>query len=167
MAKLVAIAVVATALLGGAGAGHFLRPAPAEGEAAEEDAALPADGAQSPEVSGENVATPSGDENVVTFKDIFVVPILRDGLVWSHVVLTLGISSGSVSREDILLREPLLRDAFMETLFVHGSLGGFDGDFTEPLAMNRLRRRLDDAAIRKLGDPSARALIVSMARQGG
>ena len=155
MGRIVAIAVAATALIGGAAAGHFLRPAPVEGEAIEAAAPPPP-------------ATPhAGDENVVTLTDGFIVPILRDGIVWSHVVLTLGVGSETVPREDILLREPLLRDAFMEMLFLHGSLGGFDGDFTEPQAMNRLRRRLDDAVAHKLDDPSAKVLIVSIARQGG
>lgn len=157
MGKLVPLAVVVVALAGGSGAGFVLRPAPAEHpDAAAETEPSPA--AEAPE---------PGTGGTVALDAPFIVPVLRDGQVWSHVVLTLGISSGAIPSEEIVLKEPLLRDGLMEALFLHGSLGGFEGDFTEPGAMIRLRRRLDDMVARRLGDPDARALIVSMARQTG
>lgn len=156
MAKIVAIGVVAVSLLGGAGAGQLLKPVPPPEEGGDEMRALET-----------TDFLHVGEESVVTLRDAFIVPILRDGMVWSHVILTLGVSAEATSRESILLREPILRDALTETLFVHGSLGGFDGDFTEPRSMGRLRQRLDDAVKRRLDDPTARVLIVSVARQGG
>lgn len=155
MGKLIPAVVILAALAGGAGVGHVLRPAPAD---VSEEAVEAAPSAAPSETNG---------GNTVALDDPFIVPVLRDGQVWSHVILTLGVSSDVTSKEDIALREPLLRDGFMEALFLHGSLGGFEGDFTEPQAMIRLRRRLDDMAARSLGDPKARALIVSMARQAG
>ncbi len=151
MAKLLPILIVLIALIGGGAAGMFLRPPPPE----------PAeDEAPEPEIVEEAQA-------VATFRDGFVVPILRDGRVWSHVVLILGVEADRTTRETMLLQEPVLRDGMNEVLFRHGSLGGFDGDFTEPLAMNRLRKRLNEVLQKRLDDPTARVLIVSMARQSG
>ena len=156
MGKLVPAAIVLVALVGGAGLGHALRPVPEPVPEAE-----PGAEAAAPE------AAPAGEAGVITLEEPFLVPILRDGQVWSHVVLRLGVSVPGQEAEVIRAREPVLRDGLMEALFVHGSLGGFEGDFTEPEAMARLRRRLDEMVAARLGAPEARALIVSMARQAG
>ena len=83
------------------------------------------------------------------------------------MVLTLGVESRAVSRDEILQREPLLRDGMNEALFLHASLGGFDGDFTAAVTMNRLRTRLNEVVTDLLSDQEARALIISLARQNG
>ena len=153
MAKLIALAVILIALLGGAAAGHFLRPPPPEGE-------------EEPAHVTEEVVDLSAPE-IVSLRDMFVVPVLRDGRVWSHVVLTLGVETHVQSREEVLLNEPLLRDGLNEALFLHASLGGFDGDFTAAISMNRLRTRLNDVVTTLLGDSAARVLIISLARQNG
>ncbi|GIT91628.1 flagellar motor protein MotA [Jannaschia pagri] len=152
MGKIIAAAVVLIALLGGAGAGHVLRPPPPEPEEP-----------VVPEVEETDLSSPE----VVAFRDPFVVPVLRDGRVWSHLVLSLGVESHAVARETILLQEPLLRDGMNEVLYLHASLGGFDGDFTASPAMTRLRQRLDDVVSQRLEDDDARVLIMSMVRQNG
>ncbi|WGH80176.1 flagellar basal body-associated protein FliL [Jannaschia ovalis] len=151
MGKLLPVLLVLAALAGGGVAGHALRPAPPEGE---------------PEPEAEPVrAEVPEDERFVTFREAFIVPVLRDGRLWGNVILNLGVEGRNVGRDAILLREPLLRDGLTEALFRHGSLGGFDGNFTEALAMNGLRLRLNEVARALLDDPEARVLIVSMARQ--
>ncbi|UWQ18434.1 flagellar basal body-associated protein FliL [Jannaschia sp. M317] len=155
MGKIIAFLVVLVAALGGAGAGFLLQPPPSEEELA---AAAAAEVAAPPDLSA---------PEIVSMRDLFVVPVLRDGRVWSHVVLTLGVESHTVSRDEVLAREPLLRDGLNETLFLHASLGGFDGDFTAAASMNRLRARLDGVVTKRLDDPAARVLIISMARQNG
>lgn len=152
MAKILALFVLLIALGGGGAAGYILRPAPPEPEMA--DAPPP-----EPEL-----VTPS---TVVTFDRSFIVPVLRGGRAWSHVVLALGVESDRLGTEVIHNREPVLRDSFNEALFLHGSLGDFDGDFTEPMAMSRLRTRLNLAASTALDDDTARVLIVSIVRQQG
>ncbi|WP_371156225.1 flagellar basal body-associated protein FliL [Jannaschia sp. 2305UL9-9] len=152
MAKILPLLLVVVALIGGAAAGHFLRPPPPEGE---EIAVV--------EPTEPDLSAPE----VVSLRDLFVVPVLRDGRIWSHVVLSLGIEAHNVSRDDVLLLEPLLRDGMNEILYLHASLGGFDGDFTAPEPMNRLRGRLDTVISTRLGDPDARVLIISMVRQDG
>ena len=139
MGKLVPIAIVLLTAAGGAGAGFVLRPAPTVDEAAAVSAPVTTDPAR------------PGLESAVTLRDTFVVPVLRDGHVWSYAVLTLGVISDTLDSEQILLREPLIRDGLMEALFLHGSLGGFDDDFTQPQTMIRLRRRLDDMIERRPG----------------
>jgi len=104
---------------------------------------------------------------VARFREGFIVPVLRNGTVWSHVVLSLGIETDFTPEEDIFAKEPVLRDGITEALFLHGSLGGFDGDFTDAQNMNRLRVRLNQVVQQRLSDESARILIVSVARQSG
>lgn len=150
MGKLLPLAIVLVATLGGGVAGHALRPPAPEGAAEAPD--------------GPEPSRPAEDA-IVSFRDGFVVPVLRDGHVWGHVVLSLGAQADHTTREDILLREPLLRDSLNQALFLHSNLGGFDGDFTAPQVMERLRERLDGALAAELADETARVLIVSMARQ--
>ncbi|MEM8823423.1 MAG: hypothetical protein AAGF30_07430 [Pseudomonadota bacterium] len=145
MVKLLALFVLLAALGGGGAAGFMLRPPAPEAEVEE--------------------APPERPLAVVTLENSFAVPILRGGRSWGHVVLTLGVEAGEVTSDVIYSREPILRDHMTEALFLHGSLGDFDGDFTEPMAMNRLRARLNDAARAALADPTARALIISLVRQ--
>ena len=154
MGKLIPVAVVLVALLGGGAAGYLLKaPPPAEEHAEGGDPAA----APEPETLAEASA--------VTLRDTFVVPVLRNGQVWSNVILTLGVTSERTPEESVLMREPVLRDGLNQALFMHGSLGGFDGDFTEPRAMQRLRKRLDEVVMRHLSDETARVLIASLARQ--
>ncbi len=148
MAKILALFAIALSLVGGAAAGHFLKPV---ADNADESEALP--------------EPPKALDAVATLREAFVVPILRDGQVWSHVILSLGVASDNTGQEDILLREPVLRDGLTEALFLHGSLGGFDGNFTDPVSMQRLRLRLDDVLRERLDDETARVLISSVTRQ--
>lgn len=150
MGKILPLLLVLLLGAGGAAAGYYLRPAP-DPEAAEE--AVPEE--------------PEEVDSATTLRDGFIVPVLREGRVWSHVVLRLGVSSDFVPEEEIATLEPLLRDGLNEALFLHGNLGGFDGDFTDPTAMARLRARLDDVLRDRLEDETAKVLIVSMARQAG
>jgi flagellar FliL protein len=150
MGKVIALLLIAMMGAGGAAGGYFLRPPVDESVAADPG---PLD---LPEIDA-----------VATFRDGFVVPVLRDGRVWSHIIMTLGVSSDQTEEDVIIRREPLLRDGITEALFLHGSLGGFDGDFTDSASMARLRTRLDSVLQVRLDDPSAKILIVSLARQAG
>jgi hypothetical protein len=154
MVKFLIFLVPLLGLAGGGAAGFFLREPPAETEAD----AVPE---EHPE-EADAAAAPSP----VAFDDLFVVPVLRDGQTWGHVVAALGVTSPRTEAADILVREPILRDALTEALFLHASLGDFDADFMSPDPMNRLRLRLNRVIRAELGDPDARVLIVSMARQG-
>jgi hypothetical protein len=145
----IALVVVAAAALAGGAAGHLMRPPP-------EDPPEPT-----------VAAPPDGPVEAVPLREPFVVPVLRDGRIWSHVVLSLGVESRGITREAILAQEPRLRDGLNRTLWTYGSLGGFDGDFTALDAMGRLQERLDGVVSMLLDDPSARVLLIGMTRQSG
>jgi len=150
MGKVIAILLVVLMGVGGAVGGYMVRPPP-----------------EDPEPGEPVVEDVPKIEAAATFRDGFIVPVLRDGQVWSHVILALGVASDQTEQEAIFQREPILRDGLTEALFLHGSLGNFDGDFTDPNAMARLRERLDAVLQARLDDPTAHVLIVSMARQAG
>jgi hypothetical protein len=152
MGRLLLILVPILALLGGAGAGYALRPPPP----VEADDAVKA----APEAVAEDAAT-----QLVTFRDSFIVPVMRSDRIWSHVILTLGVEARRLSTDEIYAMEPVLRDGLTEALFLHGAAGDFDGDFTAPIAMNRLRSRLNESVRTLLRDADARVLIVALARQ--
>lgn len=150
MGKIIALLLVVIMGAGGAAAGYFLRPPPELSDA--------------PDAVPEQIEPVDA---VATLRDGFIVPVLRDGRVWSHIILSLGVSSDQTAEDVIARREPLLRDGLNEALFLHGSLGGFDGDFTNSASMARLRLRLDAVLQARLDDPTAKVLIVSLARQSG
>ena len=152
MGKVVALVVVLAAIAGGGAAGYVLRPVP-DPDAASADA--PPDPGPPLPVT----------EATYAFRNGFVVPVLRHNRLWSHMVLELGVSAEHVPQSVIARHEPILRDGLTEALFTHGSLGGFDADFTAPAAMNALRLRLNEVVRLHLDDPGARVLIRSMARQ--
>ncbi|CUH40654.1 hypothetical protein JSE7799_03389 [Jannaschia seosinensis] len=153
MRILIALVIVVLAGAGGLYGGFLTRPAvPAEDHDAAPVVAEPKE-----EVS---------EGNIIQLKNSFVVPVLRDGRIWSHAVLMLGVEAGQTSSEAILLREPVLRDAINEALFRHGSQGGFDGNFTDSLMLNRLRTTLNQVVRQRLSDETARVLIMAMSRQG-
>ncbi|MDB2407753.1 flagellar basal body-associated protein FliL [Jannaschia sp.] len=151
MAKILALVFVLVGLLGGAAAGYVLRPPPPEGE----------------EVAEAPAHEEAGAPESVQLREPFVVPILRDGRSLSHIVLMLGIESTRVARDDIFLQEPRLRDGLNEVLYLHGSLGGFEGDFTTGPHMTRLRERLDGVVTGLLDDSDARVLLIAMTHQNG
>lgn len=101
----------------------------------------------------------------VKLENQFVVPVIRQQKVASMVVLSLSIEAGSGQREAILLSEPKLRDLFLQVLFEHANMGGFDGAFTRSQSMKALRSTLRDAARRVLGSSVRDVLITNINRQ--
>jgi hypothetical protein len=145
----ITLVILLVALAGGGIAGHFLRPMP-----------------EIKEETGRTAPPPTATAPFsVTFRDPFLVPVLRDGRDWTHVVLSLGVEAHSVPQDVVRGLEPVIRDGLTEALFLHGSVGDFDGDFTETMTLNRLRKRLNAVVTRITGDEAARILIISMARQ--
>jgi flagellar FliL protein len=130
----------------GVGAGMFLRPPPSEN-------AAPAKPPEPP------------PRDYVKLPNQFVVPILRDGRVTSLVVLSLSIEVAAGHVETVHSREPKLRDGFLNVLFQHANLGGFEGNFTETAALDPLRRALREVAQGILGDIVSNVLISELVRQ--
>lgn len=130
----------------GGGAGVFLRPS----------------GEQPTEVAPPE---PLPEPQFVSFPREFIVPLVTDGRVRAHVVLTLGLHSDTIPREGLLGHEPLLRDRLLEALFRHATMGGFDDSFTDAMQMNRLRTALNEAASAALHPDDVSILVTSIDRR--
>lgn len=164
---------------GGIGAGLFLSGddaedthAAADDTHAEEDdhGAEDGHGAQDDHADSghgdDHGASPAnGSTEYVRLNNQFVVPIVRHGNVRSLVVMALTLEVDAGSNSDVFQHEPRLRDAFLQVMFAHANVGGFDGTFTEAGAMAPLRSGLQEAAIRILGDTAKAVLIVDITRQ--
>ena len=95
----------------------------------------------------------------------FIVPIVRDGTVRSLVILSLSVEVDLGNTELVFSQEPRLRDSFLQVLFAHANAGGFDGGFTQAIAMDPLRVGLRDAATQVLGAIARDVLIIDITRQ--
>ncbi|MEL7211309.1 MAG: flagellar basal body-associated FliL family protein [Pseudomonadota bacterium] len=141
----------------GAGAGIFggkLMLPPPEPVAAEETA----------EPEEAKPEEPS-DVEYVKLNNQFVVPVISEGRVISLVVLALTVEIKQGEREAVYAREPRLRDAFLQVMFDHANIGGFDGAFTNSSSMDTLRHALKTVAVDSLGPTVNDVLITDIVRQ--
>lgn len=155
MKKLLPILLVLIGTGAGVGAGVFLRPPPPPmvEEAAEvEQAHL-------------EEAEEDTTREYLKMTNQFVIPLVEDGIVSSLVAMSLGLEVAAGSKEEILLREPKLRDSFLQVLFDHANVGGFRGAFTEVGRLDVLRAALLEIAVRDAGDDITDVLIQDIARQ--
>ncbi|MCL4189818.1 MAG: flagellar basal body-associated protein FliL [Rhodobacteraceae bacterium] len=145
MLRLVPVVLVVLGALAGGAAGYLAR-SPGEAPAA---AAAPGEVAR----------------DYVRLNNQFVVPVVEGGQVRALVILSLTIEAVAGASEEVYLREPRLRDAFLRVLFDHANTGGFRGAFTAGGALELLRAALREAAVRVLGPIAVDVLIVDIARQ--
>lgn len=160
MRKLIPILLIILGVGAGAGAGLTLRP---EEEAAHLD-----------NPCGEPVFEPAAQPDhekaddaaaYVKLNNQFVVPVVTEGRISSLVVMALSLEVGEGNQDQVFRHEPKLRDAFLQVLFDHANLGGFDGAFTTAGNMVTLRQALGEAAKKVLGDVVKDVLIVDVVRQ--
>ncbi|MEC3861636.1 flagellar basal body-associated FliL family protein [Mesobacterium sp. TK19101] len=157
----------------GLGAGLFLRPDPAQENAAQGDtshdatagepvACVPVEGhAPLPPIDAADLA----DREYVKMNNQFVIPVITETRVASLVVLSITLEAKAGSSELVYQREPKLRDLFLQTLFDQASLGRFSGDFANAANLAPLRDELRTVARRVLGDAVSDVLITDMSRQ--
>ena len=153
---------------GGVAAGLFLAP-PAEephDEAMGPCGPLPEDGAAPmAAASGEDAeAAPTGTE-FARLNNQFVVPVVESEAVTALVVVSLSVEVPTGQQNLVFEQEPKLRDAFLQVLFDHANLGGFDGQFTASTNMRNLRSALRAAARAAIGDTVRDVLILELVRQ--
>lgn len=173
MKKLLPLVLLFIGVGAGVGAGIFLRPEPsaemaqgdisgsAEEEYKEEDTQEDAKNGDDGEVSKEELT-----HEFVKLNNQFVVPIVQEEKVTALVVLALSIEVPAGSTDSVYLREPKLRDSFLQVLFDHANMGGFEGNFTSAKMLNQLRGALLEVAKRDLGKDLAKdVLIIEIARQ--
>ena len=95
----------------------------------------------------------------------FVVPVVHDGRVDALVVLSLSLEVEAGNTEAVYLREPKLRDTFLQVMFDHANVGGFSGSFTDGSILIVLRTGLKEAAAMIMGTTVRDVLITDIARQ--
>ncbi len=162
MAKILPLLLIIIGGAVGGGAGIFLKPA---GDMSCED------GMESPECDEnekkEEVVVEEETEDVyyIAMKNQFVVPVIRDERVRSLVVLSLSLETTPENGETIFTREPKLRDVFLQVLFDHSHIGGFDGAFTESRRMSVLKAALLEAAQSVMGSTITDVIITDIVRQ--
>lgn len=169
MKKLLPLVLLFVGAGAGVGAGIFLRPeAPveqidaAESEESEQDDPNAESEMEEPAQSDEEAATNA----YVKLSNQFVIPIVTGEKVTALVVLALSIETPEGQQDTVYLREPKLRDSFLQVLFDHANIGGFEGNFTDAKVLDRLRSALLEVAQKDVGKKIVKdVLIIEIARQ--
>ncbi len=172
MSKLLPIVFVLIGLGAGVGAGIVLKPASEETACVE---GAPMDGAPSEggdmvsceeeEKAKKRAAKPMVPTSFASLKKQFVVPVLKEDKVVALVVASVSLEVDEGTEENAFQKEPKLRDAFLQVLFVHAHSGGFDGDFTAPAAVDDLKERLYEVAAPIVGETLHDVLLTEILRQ--
>lgn len=105
------------------------------------------------------------EREYVKLNNQFVVPVVRHDQVSALIVIALSVEVGAGQKDEIYLREPRLRDSFLQVLFDHANMGGFSGEFTNANTLDMLREALRDVAQRDMGDMVSDVLIIDINRQ--
>jgi hypothetical protein len=167
--KLIPLVLVFVGVGAGVGAGIFLRPdVPIDVSETGTEQAEDADHSNKESANGHDGDDDEevGANEYVKLSNQFVVPIVRNERVTALVVLALSLEIPAGQTDTVLSREPKLRDSFLQILFDHANIGGFQGNFTDAQVLGRLRMALREVAQRDLGRDLAKdVLIVEIARQ--
>lgn len=153
----------------GVGAGVFLRPATPEvhhGDDAEAapPSALEASGATAHAKNDSGGA--QEEKEYVKLNNQFVIPVVKDAKVVGLVAMTLSLEVPYGQKENIFAHEPRIRDSFLQVLFDHANIGGFEGSFTSANNLSVLRNALREVAQKDMGkDIVSDVLILEIARQ--
>ncbi|WP_164660576.1 flagellar basal body-associated protein FliL [Tropicibacter sp. Alg240-R139] len=167
MKKLLPILFLIVGLGAGVGAGVFLGPGEKKHDMAED--AEP-EHHKEDENKKEAKAKPEKDEKssgseYVKLPKQFVIPIVTKDHISALATVSLSLETVEGSTEAVYSKEPKLRDMFLQVLFDHANMGGFDGAFTRPDNLAPLRKALNEVARKELGDIVKDVLIVDIARQ--
>ncbi|MBN7783392.1 flagellar basal body-associated FliL family protein [Ponticoccus gilvus] len=164
--KLLPILLALVGTGAGVGAGLFLMPAGEDHADATE--CLPPDDAvrhETVEAAPDDPDLPDATREYVKLSNQFVVPIMGSERVRALVVASLSVEVSIGATETVYAREPKLRDVFLQVMFDHANIGGFEGAFTTGERMKILRGALLDAARSVLGSDVSDVLITEIARQ--
>lgn len=142
----------------GIGAGMFLRPPP-------EPMAVSGDAELAKVETAEKEDEGPLEREYFKMSNQFVVPVIKQDQVRALVVMSLSVEVPVGQKDAIYSVEPKLRDSFLQVLFDHANIGGFDGAFTNANNLAVLRGALREVAQRDLGDQISDVLIVEIARQ--
>lgn len=164
--------IVLILIFGGAGvaAGLMLKPDPKEalaemGPCGDDPNAHDSD---TKEAKSEKASAPPAEDltfEYVKLNNQFIVPVIKGDLVSSVAIVALSLEVKTGTKDQVYLVEPKLRDVFLQSLFDHASLGGFDGAFATTENLIRMRRSLKESAVAVLGDIVNDVLVTDIARQ--
>ncbi|MEP2731330.1 flagellar basal body-associated FliL family protein, partial [Tateyamaria sp.] len=101
----------------------------------------------------------------VKMSNQFVVPIVDGDSVKGLVVMSLTLEVIAGQKDAVYTREPKLRDSFLQVMFDHANIGGFDGAFTNASNLAVLRGALLEVSQKVMGKQVTDVLIVEIARQ--
>ncbi|SDX23953.1 flagellar basal body-associated FliL family protein [Roseicitreum antarcticum] len=185
MAKLLPILIVLLGLFGGVGAGFALKPPAVSADAAGETAegasgAAPGEAQPSAQPDAQSDAQPGARASppapqaplppleareLAVLANQFFVPVIEEDKVVAMVALSLTLEVVLEYADTALLHEPRLRDAFLQVMFDHANIGGFDGVYTAQRNMTALRTALRETGQRLLGSALIDVLITEIVRQ--
>ncbi|MGB7319327.1 MAG: flagellar basal body-associated FliL family protein [Planktotalea sp.] len=164
--------IVLILIFGGAGiaAGLILKPEPKEAHAelgpCGDD---PNAAGKTAKKDTHEADKPEAPEDVsfdyVKLNNQFIVPVIKNDTVRSIAIVALSLEVKLGTSDQVYAIEPKLRDTFLQALFDHASLGGFDGAFATTENLIRIRRSLKEQAVNVLGDIVNDVLITDIARQ--
>ncbi|MEY8833131.1 flagellar basal body-associated protein FliL [Phaeobacter italicus] len=157
LSKLLPVILLLVGTAGGIGAGIVMAPAP------EEHAQEGAEPVEEDQKESEEEKEPTRE--FVKMTSQFVVPVVEREKLSSLVVISLSLEANIGLTEKIHAYEPKLRDMFLQVLFDHANMGGFNGAFTRSDMLTPLRTALREAAQKELGKDIHDVLIVEMSRQ--
>lgn len=160
ISKLIPVVFLALGLAAGVGAGLYLVPEPEKSDDA---------GAETSDEAPKDLKKTSKEQEktaeFIKLHSQFVVPVIRRNEISALVVMSLSLETQPGLSEVFYAREPKLRDVFLQTLFDHSNMGGFDGAFTSATALDPLRVALLEVARQELGSGVLNVLITDLARQ--
>lgn len=163
MKKILPVILLLVGIGAGVGAGIVLKPEPIE--VVEINPCGDGDHNADDDHSSEDNEMEEAGTEFVKLNNQFVVPIVAEGRIASMVVLSLSVEVEIGHKEEIYAREPKLRDGFLQVLFDHANMGGFNGAFTNSNNMDILRNALFETARNDIGDSVKSVLVMDIARQ--
>lgn len=151
---------------GGVGAGLMLTTPPEE-EIMAENPCGDGHAVEPTMASADRNPTPAAldEREYARMNNQFVVPVVMNERVAALIVMSLSIEVEVGGQEAVFSHEPRLRDAFLQVMFDHANMGGFNGAFTASSNMRLLREALMDAADRTMQGHITDVLIVDIVRQ--
>ena len=109
---------------------------------------------------------PPAEMEYVKLSNQFVIPVVEGKIVVALVVVSLSLEVPEGNKDAVFRREPKLRDSFLQVLFDHANIGGFNGAFTEANNLAVLRNALREVGQKEMGkDIIKDVLILEIARQ--
>ncbi len=107
----------------------------------------------------------SGGMEYLKLTKQFVIPVVEAERISGMVTMSLSLEADGGISDSFYAIEPKLRDRFLQVLFDHANMGGFDGNFTTSDNLDLLRKALLEVAQKDLGKSVQNVLITSVNRQ--